>query len=183
MFTSMRLQSVNYLFGCVPSSESLVGTYLNKVSLHNSFCSSYVRVSSFPSSISYHASHLSKRGHCVYIVCVSLKYDISHGHAMFLFTLDVTSPLPDCMAKGTVCVTPNSQIPKSCALVWSWSPAVCSYNSLQSSGKAFLKSLEHGCTDLLALFHNKPWQTISLWTDMLKQESSSPNCSVKHIIV
>ena len=43
-------------------------------------------------------------------------------------------------------------IPKSWALIWSWS-LVCCYNSLHSSGKDLHLILEHCCRDLLPFSH------------------------------
>ena len=43
-------------------------------------------------------------------------------------------------------------IPKSWALIWSWSPLCCD-NSQNSSGKAFHEMLEHCCGELLPFSH------------------------------
>jgi hypothetical protein len=45
-------------------------------------------------------------------------------------------------------------IPKSWALIWSWSP-LCCYNSLHSSGKVFHYMLERCCGDLLPFSHKR----------------------------
>jgi hypothetical protein len=64
-------------------------------------------------------------------------------------------------------------IPKSWALIWSWSP-LCCYNSLHFSGKAFHKTLEHYSRDL---FHSATRALVRSGTDVGRLGLARSRCS------
>ncbi|KAK6314285.1 hypothetical protein J4Q44_G00157440 [Coregonus suidteri] len=72
-------------------------------------------------------------------------------------------------------------IPKSWALIWSWSP-LCCYNSLHSSGKAFHYMLEPCCRDLLQFSHKNKCEVGTdvgrLGLARSRRSNSSQRCSM-----
>jgi hypothetical protein len=92
------------------------------------------------------------------------------GHGLCIYTL---STVMKYTTWPTVCghLLPEHLIPKTRALIWSWSP-LCCYNSLQPFGKPFYEMLEHCCKDLL-LFSHKSISEVRHWCWAIRPGSQS----------